>query len=299
MLLQQNINPSIYDGNEINTGVSIINDNQNNIDKITTLTNLNISQNTYMDNLNFPNTNSAYSILNEKKNAIARMLYPVGSIAITETNSPPNIPNTTWEIINLKTAIDRSDLFNAYFNTTGLTLTQDSGGKVWFLIFDHNSNSGKNLFTYDTALKCETSGKWSQWWLLKYNDTLFKTDNGTFEFQMMYPDNSSTGMNHFTQTSNPVITNDTVTGYKAISCTWTDKFTGLSYDGTYCLLSGQANTTNWWYAVAPYQNYNSGMPGFGSTVVKGRCQIKIRVPQLENNNIISTLIDHYYWRRVS
>ena len=252
-----------------------------------------------MNNLSFPNINSTYKILEEKKNAIARMLYPIGSIMITETNQSPQIAGTQWENINLKTIINRQDLFNAYFNTSGMTLEQDSEGKVWFKIFDHNSNSGKNIFTYDTALRCEISGKWSQWWMLKINDTLFKTNNGTFEFQMMYPDNSSTGMNHFTQTSNPVMTNDKVTGYKAISCTWTSKFTGLSYDGTYCLLSGQANTDNWWYAVAPYKAYQGGMPGFGDTVVTGRCVIKIRVPQLENNNIISTLIEHYYWRRIS
>ena len=141
-------------------------------------------------------------------------------------------------MINLKVAIDRQVLFNSYFNVNHFTLEVDSEGKVWFVIFDHNSNKGSNVYNYTTALRTDSSAKWSQWWVLLVNDTLFRNSNGSFEFKLFYPNNSSTGCNHFQQTSNPVLTNDKVTGYKAISCTWTTNFHGLSYDGTYCLLSG-------------------------------------------------------------
>ena len=291
---------SQYQGIEIQNNLDIIINNKNEIAKIPNLINLNTTQNTQMNNILFPNIDSAYEKLENKKNEIAKMLYPIGAIAITDINQPPNIIGTIWENINLNVIIDRADLFNSYFNVNNCTLEQDSNGKIWFTIFDHNSNSGKNIYSAgNTDLKCDTDGLWSQWWMLKYNDTLFKTDDGKFEFKLLYPDNSSTGVNHFTQKSNPVLSNDTVTGYTAISCTWTSGFTGLSYDGTYCLLSGCANTTNWWYAIAPYQAYQGGVPGPNPTVVTKRTQVKIRVPQLENNNVASTLIEHYYWRRVS
>lgn len=215
-------------------------------------------------------------------------------------NDSPNFNiGDQWQQINSFTG-DKEQIFNSYFNTGDLfTLEKDSEGKIWFLIFDHNSNSGKNIFTYYTGLRCQETGKWSQWWVLKYNPFLF-LNNGKYEFKMTYPDYSATGVNHWTQTSNPVLSNDFVNGYSAISCTWTTNFHGLSLDNSNCLLSGQANTTNWWYSIAPYKYFQGGFPGpnTGNVIITGRCQVRIRVPQLEKDNILSTLTNHTYWKRI-
>ena len=107
---------SQYQGIEIQNNLDIIINNKNEIAKIPNLINLNTTQNTQMNNILFPNIDSAYEKLENKKNEIAKMLYPIGAIAITDINQPPNIIGTIWENINLNVIIDRADLFNSYFN---------------------------------------------------------------------------------------------------------------------------------------------------------------------------------------
>ena len=87
---------SQYQGIEIQNNLDTIINNKNEIAKIPNLVNLNTTQNTQMDSILFPNTDSAYEKLENKKNEIAKMLYPIGAIAITDINQPPNIIGTTW-----------------------------------------------------------------------------------------------------------------------------------------------------------------------------------------------------------
>lgn len=259
----------------------------------------------------YNNNNTKYNNLvllyNDKINELSNLIYPIGSIIITDVTKDPNIfTSFKWEKINLNTVIDADDYFNAWFKTKGFTLETDSNGKKWFLIYDFNSKSGANLYNTHNCLACTDSGKWNQLWLLMEDTKIFLVNGTQYEFKLNYPDYSSTGLNHWTQTSNPLYASDYVTNYTPISCSWTNTFAGLSLQdglldkasGTYTLLAGGQGTSTWFYAIAPFSKWSSGVPGPYDVAITGRTQLRIRVPGCENINV-STLTNNVYWKRIS
>lgn len=300
MNIINNASISKYYGETINTSINILNSNAENILLLDNLISKNLNQNNEMLEVS-SNINNYYSLLNQKKKECFDLMYPINSIYISKNNNSPNQGN--WELINIDAEIDKTDLFNAWFKTKNLTLEFNSDGSIWFLIFNHNSNSGKELFNSHNALCENTTNKMSYLWTLMQNPGIYLSDDKKFEFKLTYPDYSSTGLNHWTQTSNPLQTADYVNNYKAISITWSSNFGGLSRDESgNCLLSGCQNFSNWFYAIGPYSKWSTGCPGpynSNSVAITGRTQLRIRVFQLEKNNFISSLTKNYYWRRIS
>lgn len=278
---------------------------------------LNIIENLSVPQINqittsYNNNNIKYNNLilsyNNKINELFNLIYPIGSIITTDPSKDPNtFTPFKWEKINLNATIDANDYFNAWFKTKGLTLETDSNGKKWFLIYNHNSNSGSNLFNLHNSIGCQSNNMWNQLWMLMEDTKIFLNGN-KYEFKLTYPDYSSTAMNHWTQTSNPLYFINAVTGYSGISISWPTEWGGLAlYDGlldeasgTYCLLASCIGTSSWWYAIAPFARYYGGVPGprDGDVVITGRTQLRIRVPGCENINV-STLTNNIYWKRIS
>lgn len=290
---------SQYTGSKAQEGLNIIEQS-----KILQIDNINTIYNNNEQRLN-----NLLQQINNKTNELHNIVYPVGSIIeTTPGQNPNNFTSFTWEKINLnQNNINADDFFNAWFKTKGLTLETDSDGKKWFLIYNVNSNSGATLFNIHNAL-C-----WDNYiylWMLMDNTKIFLNGN-KYEFKLNWPDYSSTGYNHWTQTSNPLYTVDYVNNYSAISCTWTYNFGGLSLQsglldecsGSGCLLAGCQNHSDWFYAISPFEKWSSGTPGplnnsGDGIAITGRTQLRIRVPGCENINI-SSLTNNIYWKRIS
>lgn len=259
-------------------------------------------------NSNEQRLNNLLQQINNKTNELHNIIYPIGSIIETTPDQDPNnFTSFTWEKINLnQNNINADDFFNAWFKTKGLTLETDSDGKKWFLIYDFNSNSAKNLYNRHNSVGCQNTTMWNQLWMLMDDTKIFLNGNN-YEFKLSYPDYSTTAMNHWIQTSNPLYFSNKVLGYSGISISWPTEWGGLAlYDGlldetscTYCLLASCIGTTSWWYAIAPFVGYQGGVPGprDGSIVITGRTQLRIRVPGCENINI-SSLTNNIYWKRI-
>ena len=128
--------------------------------------------------------------------------------------------------------------------------------------------------------------------------------------KIVFPETSV--INRWKQSSSPLATdsiNIGVTNYTAVDIdTTTNYWGGMSmknsymYDTEYCLLSGSQNSTNWFYATAPFAPWNEAIPGYNS----GTCQeiaIYIRLSKLENkNNFLNDLnllseSNVYIWKR--
>ncbi len=130
-------------------------------------------------------------------------------------------------------------------------------GAIWVRVLYQNNKNGDGKFTDENeALNCNMSNKYS---ILAHLEE-FRSTNGKFEFLLQYPEIS--GYNRWLQTSNPCTTIDAVTGYEAISISWSSAWSGGLTKGNniYCLLDGQIGTS-WWYSVASYVDYHGGMAG--------------------------------------
>lgn len=240
-------------------------------------------------------------------------IYPIGSVYCASNNENPNtLFGGQWE--KLLDSLSDNEIINTYFNTTDLSIASDANGYKWLTLVNHNVNSGSNIYSsVAEALHCTTTSKLSNLYLLQGEHNILKNSSGQYEFKLEYPELGS-GCNQWRQTSNPLTTYDTVTGYTAIQTTYTgSNWGGISLQNasintkSSCLLSGCQNTNNWWFAICSYSNYNSGIPGPQSsqTVVKYNTVLSVRVPSLESNNFFNTgnfnLLTYnniIYWKRV-
>lgn len=151
-----------------------------------------------------------------------------------------------------------------------------SDGSLWARIFYHNIKDSTVLFSsVSEARNIQTTDKYSRLYLL--DDDTYKGSDGKFEFMLCYP-NDTTQYNRWKQTNNPCSiytgggAGTFVPGYEAIHIDWSGSdWGGLERNSSsttsinYSYLDGSVGFGNWWYAIAPTEIYEYGMPGPGIT----------------------------------
>ena len=162
---------------------------------------------------------------------------------------------------------------------------KDFDGATWIRVFHHDNLSGKELWSslsqvslangYDSLYRQS---------ILAYLDN-FKNKNGEYEFLLEYPQIS--GYNRWIQKTNPLKTTKvsgktTVSGYKAVSISWTgSNWGGLAKSNTSStLLDGSIANNNWFYAIGAKSSWNGGIPGPGK-VNKGSVDLWVRIDNLK------------------
>lgn len=162
---------------------------------------------------------------------------------------------------------------NPNINTYDMALKVTSDGALWARIFYHNVDEGTVMFdSVSEALNTQTTNKYSRLYLIS-DDTTFKGQDNKYEFMLCYP-NNTTEYNRWKQSNAPqnVYTGtgqgSFVPGYEAIHIDWsTNSWGGLERNDsstssiTYTYIDGSVGFGNWWYAIAPIQPYEVGMPG--------------------------------------
>ena len=163
-----------------------------------------------------------------------------------------------------------------------------SDGSIWARVFYHNSKEGAVLFSsVDEAKNTQTTDKYSRLYLL--DDDTFKGADGKFELMLCYP-NDTTAYNRWKQTDSPcnVYTGSGsgtfVPGYEAIHIDWSENSWGgmernnsSTSEITYTYLDGSVGFGNWWYALAPIQIYEYGMPGPDGIIISNCVELWVRI----------------------
>ena len=162
---------------------------------------------------------------------------------------------------------------NPNINTYDMALKTTSDGALWARIFYHNVDEGTAMFdSVSEALNTQTANKYSRLYLIS-DDTTFKGQDNKYEFMLCYP-NNTTEYNRWKQSNAPqnIYTGtgqgSTVPGYEAVHIDWSgNSWGGLERNDsstssiTYTYIDGSVGFSNWWYAIAPIQPYEVGMPG--------------------------------------
>lgn len=162
---------------------------------------------------------------------------------------------------------------NPNINTYDMALKVTSDGALWARIFYHNVDEGTVMFdSVSEALNTQTTNKYSRLYLIN-DDTTFKGQDNKYEFMLCYPNNTAE-YNRWKQSNAPqnVYTGtgqgSTVPGYEAVHIDWSgNSWGGLERNDsstssiTYTYIDGSVGFGNWWYAIAPIQPYEVGMPG--------------------------------------
>ena len=183
-----------------------------------------------------------------------------------------------------------------YSNLPVMVWTDNS---VWVRIYSHDSRAGTILWTSSSeALNTQTTYKYSRLNLLTSSSATFKDSNGKYEFMLRCPTRLQ-GWNRWKQTNapqseyvTPTSTGDgTAAGYEAVSINWTGSYWGgmtrqnsSATDITTCYLSGSVGHTNWWYALAPNQAYQAGVP-CPNSVERRISELWVRIPGLTGTTI--------------
>lgn len=143
---------------------------------------------------------------------------------------------------------------------------------IWLKLLHHNAPAS-NLFTTANYKKNTSDNLYSRCgWM--FNNTIFKLDNGNYEF--FAKDQMATGGTQntyrWTQTSSP--TASTITGFKKITNSCNSSYlVGLKNGGNY---SAFHNGGSWWCACGSYTAYQGGTPGFQGVVTTGYIDLWVR-----------------------
>lgn len=241
---------------------------------------------------------------------VCDIVYPVGSIFKAIEGIDPNIlyEDTIWELIDDSSD---NDIVNSYFGTDNLTVEIYDDGSKWVPLNIYDATAGVKYDSYTEALQCTIEGKVSNLYLLQQTHELFKNDSGEYEFRLEYPAltiSSGLGTQRWRQTSNPLETQDTVTGYVPISIDYTNNYWGgLSRhlaltDVTQCLLTGCQGNASIYYTIGSYKASTTYGPTAKAT---GQVLLYVRVPSLEKENLISNeknLLNYIgckFWQRIA
>ena len=138
----------------------------------------------------------------------------------------------------------------------------------YFLVFRHDSSTGLYFSDSDSFAEVKHTGDSSadyKYSRLDEVETYGKSDDGTYEFKLVYPAYDG-WTNIWKQTSNPVtMTSRGVEGYEAISIGATSSYTfkGLEYNlGSSAFIDGVIDVGTWWYAIGSFQSFgNNKIPG--------------------------------------
>lgn len=153
-------------------------------------------------------------------------------------------------------------------------------GATWIRVFHHNNLSGTNMWSSISQSLTQDGYDSLHRQSILYNLEEYRNSKNEFEFLLQYSDVS--GYNRWIQTSNPIKTTESVTGYKAVKVSWTDNgFKGLAksnYGGT--TLDGSVGSDNWWYAIGVKNQFNGGVPA-AKTVSAASTDLWVRIDNLK------------------
>ena len=145
------------------------------------------------------------------------------------------------------------------YTFAGWVATKEINGATWAQILYHFNDSGSQLFASSDNLSSQTKNDFyrnSQFAnLARYNLT-------SYEFLLQYSHIS--GYNQWKQTSNPATVNNTISGYQAVSISWSDNaWGGIAKSSTTAstFIDGSPGTGTWFYALGAYAAWNGGIPG--------------------------------------
>lgn len=137
--------------------------------------------------------------------------------------------------------------------------TKTFGGATWLKVYYTNSQNGTVLWKDIDELGFSLQAyKWSILGMLPY----FYNNTWKYEFLLEYP--SLGKYNRWRQTSNPLLADQSVTGYSAVDISMTqNNWGGLalsSTKGTSCIVDGSPGATTWYYAIGQQAAYQGGIP---------------------------------------
>ena len=184
--------------------------------------------------------------------------------AISTSNTAP----TTW--IPVVSAVETT------------TETKYENSAAWARVFHHNNHWGNVLFSdansYAEAKSSNTVDKYS----VLGNIANYK-NSSNWEFMLQYPDVDTSKYNRWTQTSNPVTSNNTISGYTAVG---TPSWTGSAWNGialssstANTFIDGSPETGTWYYAIGAKAAWKGGVPGPNDTAV-GTTNLWARIDNL-------------------
>ena len=137
--------------------------------------------------------------------------------------------------------------------------TKTFGGATWLKVYYTNSKNGTVLWKDIDELGCSfQTYKWSILGMLPY----FYNNTWKYEFLLEYP--SLGKYNRWRQTSNPLLADQSVSGYSAVDISMTqNNWGGLalsSTKGTSTIIDGSPGNTTWYYAIGQQAAYQGGIP---------------------------------------
>ena len=143
--------------------------------------------------------------------------------------------------------------------------TKTFGGATWLKVYYTNSKNGTVLWKDIDELGCSFQAyKWSILGMLPY----FYNNTWKYEFLLEYP--SLGKYNRWRQTSNPLLTDQSVSGYGAVDISMTqNNWGGLalsSTKGTSTIIDGSPGNTTWYYAIGQQAAHQGGIPANDSSV---------------------------------
>lgn len=138
-------------------------------------------------------------------------------------------------------------------------------GSLWMPIFYHDIRQGQTWFESEGQfLNTISDQKFSRLHLLQ--DGGYKNADGVYEFLLMYPDNSTSKYNRWTQTNKPY--DSTATGYKAIHIDYpgngVDLFNAMHKmdNGTTYASCCDPKSGHWFFPIGQRSNDNGGWTSF-------------------------------------
>ena len=136
----------------------------------------------------------------------------------------------------------------------------------WARVFHHNTHWGQVLYSAaNSNAEMKSSNTVDKYSVLGNMENYKNSD--TWEYLLQYPDVSLTAYNRWSQTSNPVTTNNSITGYNPISISWTGNgWGGIALGTSYAFIDGSPGNSNWWYAIGAKNGYQGGIPGPNSII---------------------------------
>lgn len=148
---------------------------------------------------------------------------------------------------------------------------------IWLRVFHHNNLSGTVL--WDSLSQVSINGGYDE---LNKQTILYALNNyknSNFEFLLQYSDLE--GYNRWIQTSNPVTTSESVTGYKAIHIDWNqNNWKGLAKSNSgSTLIDGSVGSSKWYYAIGAIKNSGDGIYS-NDSVSSGYVDLWVRIDNL-------------------
>ena len=142
--------------------------------------------------------------------------------------------------------------------------TKTFGGATWLKVYYTNSKNGTVLWKDIDELGCSFQAyKWSILGMLPY----FYNNTWKYEFLLEYP--SLGKYNRWRQTSNPLLTDQSVSGYSAVDISMTqNNWGGLALSSTKgsTIIDGSPSADTWFYAIGQQTVHQGGIPANDSSV---------------------------------